>query len=157
MTVPVGRTVLRGPWDSAFDIVSKGCLVTQCGTWDPGLSHSDMIGHLCIKRVLGLQVWGGPLGVDAKMNDRTVSHKPCSVPDQGSEGEMIGRQWLRKQKHQTGRGQKQMSRAQLASNCQAQLPESKITDTEIKLGSVLKEMYLMMNLSSSRSDRLIQC
>lgn len=86
-----------------------------------------------------------------------MSHEPYSAPDQGSEEEMIGRQRLRKQKYQTGRVQKQMSRAQLSSNCRAQLPESKITDAEIKLGSVLKEMYLMMNLSSSRSDRLIQC
>lgn len=92
-------------------------MVTQCGPWDPGLSHSDVTGHLRMKRALKPPVWGGALGADVKMSDRPVRHEPYSVPDQGSEEEMIGRQWLRKQKHRTGRVPKQMNRAQLSSNC----------------------------------------
>lgn len=52
MIVQVGRTVSGGPWDLAFDMVSRGWLVTECDTWDPGLPCSDVTGHLCMKRVL---------------------------------------------------------------------------------------------------------
>lgn len=46
-----------------------------------------------MKRVLKPPVWG----------DERQDSEPVSAPDQGSEGEMIRRQWLRRQKHQTDR------------------------------------------------------